>query len=326
MRTLENQSVVITGASSGIGRATAHAFARHGARLVLAARRKGMLRDAVRECEELGGGAIAVPTDVTEADDVRRLADEAAERCGGIDVWVNNAGVGLVGRFQDAPITAHKRVVETNLFGAMHGAHAVLPHFLRQERGVLINTVSLGAWIPTPFAAAYTASKAGLRGFTESLRQELIDWPDIHVCGVYPTFVDTPGLHHGANYTGHELGLSGPMQNPEQVARAIVDLALRPRRERVLGAGSGFARLAHAVAPGMIDPMFAWVAQRHFRTTPAAPTGDGNLFEPPSDDLEIRGGLQTLPLPASATPWVAGLAVLGLVAAGAWARRGARGH
>jgi short-subunit dehydrogenase len=114
-----------------------------------------------------------VPTDVGDPEAVRQLARRAIDAFGKIDIWVNNAGVGAVGRFVDTPIELHDQVVRTNLFGYLHGAHAVLPHFVERGRGVLINNLSFGAWVPAPFAAAYSASKFGLRGLTEALRAEL---------------------------------------------------------------------------------------------------------------------------------------------------------
>jgi NAD(P)-dependent dehydrogenase (short-subunit alcohol dehydrogenase family) len=135
--------VVITGASSGIGRATAHAFARRGAAVVLAARREDMLREVERECVELGGAALAVPTDVTKEDEVEALGRHAIERFGGIDVWFNNAGVGIFGRFEDLPSDAWRRVIETNVFGYMHGAKVAMRQFRRQGYGRLIQNGSI---------------------------------------------------------------------------------------------------------------------------------------------------------------------------------------
>jgi len=125
---LRNSTVVITGASSGIGKAAALAFAAHGANLVLGARRDEALFEVAEEAHRQHGvHAIAVPSDVTDLEDMRLLASTAAQRFGGIDVWINNAGIGLVGPFADVPMESHRRVVETNLFGGMNGTHAVLP-------------------------------------------------------------------------------------------------------------------------------------------------------------------------------------------------------
>ncbi len=150
--------VVITGASSGIGRATAIGFARQGAAVVLAARREWALREIAESCERLGVPTLVVPTDTTDEDAVRALVQAALERFGRIDVWVNNAGVGLYARFEDTPAADFRKVIETNFFGYVHGARAVLPHFYRQGHGVLINNASIMARVPGPYVSAYAAS------------------------------------------------------------------------------------------------------------------------------------------------------------------------
>jgi len=310
MNDLQGASVVLTGASSGIGRATAQGFARQGARLVLAARRGGLLEEVAEECRALGGEAVAVPTDVTDADAVRALARRALEAYGGIDVWVNNAGTGAVGRFEETPVEAHRRVIETNLLGPLYGSHAVMPLFRRQGRGVLITTVSVGAYAPAPYAAAYAASKFGLEGLLESLRAENGDMPGIQVCGVYPSFTDTPGIRHGANYTGHELEPESAFyDDPEDVAETIVAVAMKPRPRTTVGALAKLALLGHAVAPRLMERIGGYGARRHFSRTPPAPVSDGNLFEPMEEGRGVHGGFLR-PAPLWASPVVmAGVAV-----------------
>ncbi|WP_367066681.1 SDR family oxidoreductase [Oryzisolibacter sp. LB2S] len=283
--------VVITGASSGIGHATALAFAGRGARLVLAARNADTLAPVALACRAAGGQALGIPTDVTDADAVLALADKAQRHFGRIDIWVNAVGVGAVGRFDGVPLAAHRRVVEANLLGHLHGAHAALTRFRAQGSGLLVNLISLGGWLPTPYAAAYAASKFGLRGLSESLRAEVADLPRVHICDVAPTVVDTPGMSHGANYTGRRLRAPLPMVDPHAVAQAIVALADSPEPRAVtwLGLGALPGRLAHALAPQGTARALRWLSDQGLRRAAPAPVSEGNLFRP-SLHTAIDGG------------------------------------
>lgn len=310
--------VVLTGASSGIGHAAALAFARQGAQLVLAARGAEALDKVAAECRLLDADALAVPTDVTDADAMRALANAAIGRYGRIDVWINNVGIGAVGAFDATPIEAHQQIIAANLVGHMNGAHAVLPHFRKRGRGTLINMISVGGWTVTPYAAAYTASKFGLRGFSEALRAELSNLPDVHVCEVYPIAVDTPGLLHGANYSGKRLRPPPPVLDPRQVANALVALSRAPRAVTSIGSVALPARLAHAVMPKLTSRLIVWMTERALDRADPAPVTNGNLFEP-SRVHTIDGGYRTLATRAApvAVMAVAGAAALALL----WAMR-----
>ena len=288
----EANVVVITGASSGIGQATAEAFAREGAKLVIAARNADALQDVANKCRGFGADVLVVPTDVTNANEVKALA-EAAERFGAIDVWVSNVGVGAVGKFQDTPIEAHEQVIRANLIGHMHDAHAVLPIFLKQDRGIFINMISLGGFAAAPYATAYSASKYGLKGFSEALRGELADYPNIHICDIYPAFIDTPGISHGANYTGRALSAPPPVYDARKVADAVVRVARRPKATTTVGAPADLIRFGHFFAPTLSARFMNWFMTTYFKLADPTPVTDGNLYAPSSRPGGIDGGLRS---------------------------------
>jgi NAD(P)-dependent dehydrogenase (short-subunit alcohol dehydrogenase family) len=291
MENLDNMTVVITGASSGMGLAAAHAFALRGANVVLAARRRSLLDLAARECDSLGGRALAVTADVTDAAQMRELARAAADEFGRIDVWINNAGMSLWGPFEEIPLEAQTRLVEVNLLGAINGTFAVLPHFFAHGgRGIVINNISIGGKIPMPWATTYSATKYGLAGFTDALRDELAAHSDIQVCGVYPPFVDTPTNVHSPNYTGRALRPVPPVVYPERVAEVMVELAVRPRRSVRIGAAHALT-VPYSIAPDWTGRRVARMGERFFlRSGPPAPSSSGSLFEPVMDTGRTQGG------------------------------------
>ena len=315
-------TAVITGASSGIGRAAALAFAREGANLVLAARRERLLREVAVGCKALGVSAVVVPTDVTDAEAVEELARRAVAESGSLEVWVNNAGVSALGRLDEVPLEAIRRVVDTNLLGYVHGARAAIPRFRERGSGVLVNNASVLGHTGGPYVAAYAMTKFAIRGLTESLRQELRALPDVHVCTVSPGSIDTPFFQHVANFTGRAPKALRPVVAPERVARAMVSLAKRPRRESIVGGSARTIALQRVLAPPLHERLFAkQIENDHFQDRPAGPTF-GNLFEPMEEGAGETGGWKDLHAGRGRKTALAaaGVAVPALVA-GAWLRR-----
>ena len=292
-RDLTDAIVVITGASSGIGRATARAFAAAGARVVLASRNQEELERVAAECDGTGMRTLVVPTDVGDERSMLRLAERAFDRFGRIDIWINNAGVGLYGRIEDVPISDFRRLMDTNLFGCVNGARAVLPYFRRQGHGTLINTGSVVSTTPQPYASAYVVSKYGVRAFSASLRQELLlEKARIDVCTVLPAAIDTPFFQHAANYTGRRVLAPSPVYPPERVADTMVELARNPRREVFVGGAGRVMALRQAVAPAASERQVArMVDARHLSKTRSEPFQSGNLFDPLPG--ATRGGWRT---------------------------------
>jgi NAD(P)-dependent dehydrogenase (short-subunit alcohol dehydrogenase family) len=280
---IQGNVVVITGASSGIGRAAAREFARHGAHVVVAARRANLLQDVADECQQLSGkDALAVPTDVTDEQAVQSLARQAFEHFGHIDVWINNAGVGAYGRFEEVPSEVYRRVIETNLFGTTYGARAVLPYFRDQGHGVLINNASMIATASGPYYSAYAASKFGIRALGESLRAEInvLDKANIDICTIMPATIDTPFFHHSANYSGRAVRALPPVYTPEMVAHTMYRCVIKPQREVFVGSAGRMIGSLHGVAPALTEPMLArQINVGHFKPE-SAPVTRGNLFDP----------------------------------------------
>lgn len=296
---IAGSTVVVTGASSGIGRATAVAFAAGGANVVLAARDPATLAQAAADCERAGaaakhGSALAVPTDVSDPAAVRALADRAIERFGQIDVWVNNAGVILYGHFEETPEDVFRQVIETNLFGEIHGSRVALTQFRRQRRGVLINVASLWGRITSPYVTPYVTSKFAVRAFSECLRQGLADidgHEHIHVSTILPESIDTPIFRHAGNYVGREVRAVPPIAGPERVVRVIMRCARHPRREVTVGWAGHLLEIGHWLMPGSL---FARLVPHVFRLAAfgsgEAEIAPGNVLAPLPELNQVDGG------------------------------------
>jgi short-subunit dehydrogenase len=280
LKPLDEQVIVITGASSGIGLATACAAAKDGAKLVLTARNEETLADVAREITESGGDVAFVAADVARREELIHVADVAVERFGGFDTWVNNAGVGLYGRLDEGSDEDHRRLFDTNFWGAVHGSLIAAEH-LRTRGGAIVNVGSIASDMAVPYLGMYSASKHALRGFTDALRLELErDESPISITLIKPTSINTPFPHHGRNYTEREPQLPPPVYPPEEVAAAILHAATHPVRDLYVG-GSG--RIMAALgwrAPRVMD----WIsenimAEQEFRDEPPRDPA-GVLWEP----------------------------------------------
>ncbi len=321
-RAIVDSVVVITGASSGIGRATALAFARKGASVVLAARREQALQELADECKKLGGRALVVPTDVTREEAVQRLARQAVEAFGRIDVWVNNAAVTLFARLEEAPPEVYRRVLETNVFGYYYGMRTVLPYFREQGNGVLVNVASIVSEITQPYTSAYVASKFAIRALSDCLRMELTldDARDIHICTVMPATIDTPLFNQAANFSGRGVKAMDPVLRAERVAKAILGAATQPRREVTVGGVGRLIMLLRRLAPGYYERSMAYHMDRDHLTHEPAESTEGNLFEPMPQYATVSGGWRPQESGTGWSWWIGSLAVLASLLF-FWARR-----
>jgi len=287
----DQRVVVITGASSGIGRATAHELSRRGDALILISRDASALAGVVGECEALGGRALAAPADVTREPHLREAARRGIVAFGRLDAWINCASVGSYGRFEETPSDVFRRVIETNLIGYVNGARIAMTEFRLRGRGVLINIGSGFSAAPQPYTSAYVASKYAVRGFSASLRMELeIDQlRDIHVCTVMPSAIDTPFFQHAANYSGRAVRALRPTYPASKVAETIALLLEHPRAEVLVGTSARAAKAQAHLAPRTYEKMMArYLDSAQFEDAPST-SAEGNLFES-TEPKAVSGG------------------------------------
>jgi NAD(P)-dependent dehydrogenase (short-subunit alcohol dehydrogenase family) len=288
LKPISEQVIVITGASSGIGLATAQEAARQGARVVLSSRDAVDIRQAASDIIAEGGKAVGVVADVGDQRSMEALAEQAVAEFGCIDTWVNNAGVSIYGLIKEVPLDDAHQLFRTNFWGVVHGSLAALPH-LKKQGGALINIGSELSETALPLQGFYAASKHAVKGFTDTLRMELHheDAP-VSVTLIQPAAIDTPYTEHAMNYLGVEPTHMPPVYAPELVADAILVCAKSPHRNlRVGGAAKIFTALEKA-APGLADRMKERTAFDGSRTN-RPPKDDDTLYAPRPRDSRVHG-------------------------------------
>ena len=290
LKPLREQTVVITGASSGIGLTTARRAARAGAQLVVASRNGEALQQLVNELAAGGCQAFYVIADVANPQEVDNIARAAIERFCGFDTWVNNAGVSVYGRIEDVALEDHRRLFETNFWGVVHGSLTAVKH-LKQRGGALINVGSEVSEVAIPLQGMYSASKHAVKGFTDALRVELeAEGAPVSLTLIKPAGIDTMFVPHAKNYMKREPRLPAPVYAPEVVAGAILFAARHPRRDIFVGGAARFmASLAH-LAPRTLDRYLRrFMFSQQKRHAPARPR-DSNALHGPGAGLQEREG------------------------------------
>lgn len=331
LKPLPDQVIVVTGASSGIGRATALAAATRGARVVLAARDAGALATLEDEIRRGGGRALAVPTDVSVEEQVRALAARAAETFGGIDTWVNDAAVSAYGTFEQLPPEEFRRVIDVNFFGQVHGCRAALPYLEQQGRGALICVGSALSDRAVQLQSAYCASKHAVKALTEALRLELEEaGSGVQVTLIKPASINTPLFDQAATHMGVKPKPIAPIYDPDIVARAILYAAEHRTRELVVGGGAKLLTTLEAFAGPLLDRWMVLTGSKGQQSREPKPAcAPNNLFAPLPGQGQVRGSFKgrgtSLYTAARLHPRLAAVvAATGAAVLGGWRGRRAR--
>ncbi|CAN5525434.1 SDR family oxidoreductase [soil metagenome] len=326
------QTVVITGASAGVGRAAARAFAREGARVGLIARDIDRLETAKREVEQLGGRALVLPCDVADAAAIEQAAARVEQELGPIDVWVNNAMASVFSPVKEMTAEEFKRVTEVTYLGYVNGSLSALKRMLPRDRGVIIQVGSALAYRGIPLQSAYCAAKHAIQGFCDSLRCELIhDKSKVEVCMIQMPALNTPQFGWVKSRLPQKAQPVPPIYQPEVAADAIVHASKHPRREYWVGVPAAAAIIANRIAPGLLDHYLGRTGYSSQQTAEAEePRRPNNLFDPVAGNYEARGQFTDQAHSTSPQLWASqhrtwlALAAVGAIAAGCvtlWERR-----
>lgn len=287
LKSLAEQVIVITGASSGIGLTTAEMAAAAGARVILSSRNEADLVEAVTRIHRNGGHAFYIVADVVDPDAVDAIADLAIEEFGTIDTWVNNAGVGMYGKLTDTPLADKRRLFDVDFWGVVHGCRTAVRH-LRAGGGAIVNVGSVASDRAAPLLGIYSAAKHAVKGYTDTLRMELeYDGLPISVSLVKPASINTPFIEHARSHMATEPEFIPPIYPPEEVARAILRCAERPIRDVLVGGAAKFLSGVRGVAPRAMDAYLAATAFRQQKRD--EPSDYVDALDRPQRDGQRRG-------------------------------------
>lgn len=258
LKPLDQQTIVITGGSSGIGLATARMAAEAGAKVIIIARNEDGLKKAAQEIRDKGGDCDYLCADVGSREDVRAAVRAVIDRHGGYDTWVSNAGVGVYAMLEELSDEDHRRLFDTNYWGVVHCATEALPH-LKERGGALITTGSISSQIPTPVLSSYTASKFAVKGYIDSLRLELMhEGASVSITLIQPSGINTPFGEHSLNHMEGRSKVPPPVYAPEIVARSICHAAEHPTRDMIVGGSGRAMTLLSNLAPNLADRIFTY--------------------------------------------------------------------
>jgi len=304
--TAKPEVVMITGASAGIGRATAHEFARRGARIGLLARGRAGLEGAKREVEKLGGQGLILIADVADDGAVEKAAETLEQEFGPIDIWVNNAMASVFSPIMEMSAAEFRRVTEVTYLGYVWGTLAALRRMRPRNRGVIVQVGSALAYRGIPLQSAYCAAKHAILGFTDSLRCELIhDRKNIHVCTVEMPAINTPQFAWVKSRLPKKSQPVPPIYQPEVAARAIVFAATKERREIYVGMPTVEAIVVNKIAPAFLDRHLAKTCFDSQQTDePKDPQAPDNLFKPLSEDFGTHGSFDQRSRKISLQLWI----------------------
>jgi len=291
---MHNRTFVILGASSGFGRGVAEELGRFKANVILAARRADLLEEIASNIRSAGGTALVVQTDISKPEDVERLAEAAIKQYGKVDVWINMAGVGAIGRFWEIPVADQARIVDVNLTGFIYGCHAAVRLFTKQGYGTLINMGSIESENPLAYHASYAATKGGILNLGRAINEELrlSGYKKIKVVTVEPWAVDTPFWGHSANYSGGTPRMAA-MDPPSKVVNAVLRASLRPRKELPVGWKAKGSWYSHHLFPDLTERLSARIIHRYqIKTAPPAPPTAGSVYEPMPTGRGVDDGVR----------------------------------